>query len=92
MTDVSVGATGAKLAVVAVSDALSPSKCSECGATKADVAGGLCSGAFWSSFTALPFTGHSRISLVADGYTRAVPDTSPAGSIRQILTLPDPPS
>lgn len=52
-------------AATASSDTHSPSKCSDCGATKSTMSGGVCSAAFCSGFIAFLATGHVGLDSVS---------------------------
>lgn len=57
---------GAEMAVAAASEMHSPGKCSDCGASKTTMSGGVCSVAFCSGFTAFPVAGGAVFDWVAD--------------------------
>src|SRR5712692_1697901 len=75
---------GAKMAMAASSDAYSPSKCGDCGATKAGMLAGACSVAYCSGLTAFSFA--------ASGIFDWPPaDTLPFGDTRHLTGRADAP-
>lgn len=77
---------GAKMAMAAASDTHSPADCSDFGATKATMSGGVCSVAFCSGFTAFLVAGHAIFDWMPAGKLRPYGTCDIAGTVNP----PDP--